>query len=62
MYYIFKMINEIEYLDDDWTSVIDDIDKFQLSDNATRLIPLSKLHRQEQVQTEAMQEEFTLVI
>ena len=56
------MINEIEYLDDDWTSVIDDIDKFQLSDNATRLIPLSKLHRQEQAQTEAIQEEFTLVI
>ena len=39
------MINEIDYLEDDWTSVIDDLDKYQLSDNITRLIPLSKLHR-----------------
>ena len=39
------MINEMEYLDDDWTSVIDDIDRYQLSDNITRLIPPSKLHR-----------------
>ena len=39
------MIGEVEYLDDDWTSVIDDLDKYQLSENITKLIPPSKLHR-----------------
>ena len=37
----------MEVVDDDWTSVIDDIDRLGLSDNACPLIPLSKLHRGE---------------
>ena len=39
------MIGEVEYLDDDWTSVIDDLDKYQLSENTPKLIPPSQLHR-----------------
>ena len=39
------MIGELEYLDDDWTGVIDDLDKYQLSENVTKLIPPSQLHR-----------------
>jgi len=39
------MLGEIEYCDDDWTSVIDDLDKFQLSENTNVLIPPSQLHR-----------------
>jgi len=27
------MLGEVDYAEDDWTSVIDDIDNFQLSEN-----------------------------
>ena len=30
--------------DDDWTSVIDDLDRFGLAESSCPLIPLSKLH------------------
>ena len=39
------MIGDVQYLDDDWTSVIDDLDKYQLSENLTKLKPPSRLHR-----------------
>lgn len=32
-------------VEDDWTSVIDDIDRYGLSDNALPLRPLSQVHR-----------------
>ena len=39
------MLGQMEVVDDDWTSCVDDIDRYALSDNALPLIPLSQLHR-----------------
>ena len=66
-----KMIGEVQYLDDDWTSVIDDLDELQLSENLTKLIPPSRLHRGEDLKAAAGgafveevkgKEEYSLVI
>ena len=37
----------MEQVEDDWTSCVDDIDRYTLSDNCVPLIPLSQLHRPE---------------
>ena len=47
------MIGDVQYLDDDWTSVIDDLDKYQLSENLTKLKPPSRLHRGDDSQSGA---------
>ena len=41
------MLGQLIEVDDDWTSVIDDLDHFGLSDNVCPLVPLSQLHRNE---------------
>ena len=35
----------LECADGDWTRVIDDLDRFQLIENSSKLVPLSTLHR-----------------
>ena len=35
----------LECVDTDWTRVIDDLDRYQLSDNGTQIVPLSSMHR-----------------
>ena len=42
------MLGQLDYVEDDWTSVIDDIDRFGLSESRCPLVPLSLLHRNEQ--------------
>ena len=41
------MLGELQIVEDDWTSVIDDIDRFGLEEQGCPLIPLSQLHRGE---------------
>ena len=41
------MLGQLIEVDDDWTSVIDDLDHFGLSNNVCPLVPLSQLHRNE---------------
>lgn len=63
------MLDKIDIVEDDWTSCVDDIDRFGLSDNACPLIPLSQLHRAERVftqvsdtQEQSQEEKMSLVV
>lgn len=40
------MLGELLHVEEDWTSVVDDIDRFGL-DQGCPLVPLSQLHRNE---------------
>mmetsp|Transcript_616 Transcript_616/g.820 ORF Transcript_616/g.820 Transcript_616/m.820 type:complete len:96 (+) Transcript_616:20-307(+) len=56
------MLGQLDVVDDDWTTVIDDLDRYGLTENAIPLIPLSQLHRPDpkvdlDTVTDAMQEE-----
>ena len=45
------MLGSLEAVEDDWTSVIDDIDRFGLAEKACPLVPPSQLHRIEHAPT-----------
>ena len=63
------MLDQIDIVEDDWTSCVDDIDRFGLSENACPLIPPSQLHRAEQAfsqvsdtQEQLQEEKMSLVV
>ena len=39
------MQDTLEIVEEEWANVVDDIDRYGLTDNAVPLVPLSQLHR-----------------